>query len=258
MSTSIGGKIVTDGLVMHYDALNKRSYPGSGTTWYDLTPYNNTASLNDGNNPVTIANGYASFVADDAGTNDRFMYINNINEINSTTEYVTVDMWAKIPSYTGDTNTANSYLFGFTTYYGISIRAGSGTPTGQFGFTTNSSDIFGINDLSFLQTTLLDKWVHYSFVACDYLVSNIPSSSQKIYINSVPLTMNQFILDEDPNFRSFSSTSTSNISFGTRRNNAFSRVTTYDAALIKVYNRELTQAEVTQNFNAHKGRFNIY
>jgi hypothetical protein len=26
MSVSIGGKIVTDGLVIHYDALNKRSY----------------------------------------------------------------------------------------------------------------------------------------------------------------------------------------------------------------------------------------
>ena len=48
------------------------------------------------------------------------------------------------------------------------------------------------------------------------------------------------------------------MAFGSRRNNTSGRAITYDAALIKVYNRELTQAEVTQNFNAHKGRFNIY
>ena len=30
-------KIVTDGLVLSVDAANKKSYPGSGTTWYDLS-----------------------------------------------------------------------------------------------------------------------------------------------------------------------------------------------------------------------------
>lgn len=257
MSISIGGKIVTDGLVMHYDALNGRSYSGSGTTWYDLTPYDNTGSLNNANNPVTIANGYASFVADE-GVNNRYMEIFDISQINNTTEYVTVDMWAKIPSNIGSNSTANSFLFGFTTYYGISIRESSGVPTGRFGFTTNNQDIFGIDDLSFLQTTILDKWVHYSFVACDYLFSSIPSSSQKIYINSVPLVMDQYQTGETPNFRNFSSTATSDMAFGTRRSAASIRATTYDAAIIKVYNRELSQAEVTQNFNAHKGRFNIY
>jgi hypothetical protein len=46
--------------------------------------------------------------------------------------------------------------------------------------------------------------------------------------------------------------------FGTRGNGADTRTTNADVAMIKIYNRELTQAEVTQNFNAHKGRFNIY
>ena len=30
-------KLVTDGLVMYVDAANPRSYPGTGSTWYDLT-----------------------------------------------------------------------------------------------------------------------------------------------------------------------------------------------------------------------------
>jgi hypothetical protein len=253
MSVSVGGKIVTDGLVIHYDALNGKSYPGSGTSWIDLTPYNNTASLNNATNPVTIANGYASFVADE-GVNNRYMEIFDISQINDTTQYVTVDMWAKIPSNLGNNSTANPFLFGFT-YYGISVREVNGIPIGEIGFTTNSQDTFGIADLAYVTSSLLNKWVHYSFVACDGLIA---SSSQKIYINSVPLSLSQVRGTDEPGFRYFSNTPTSDMGFGTRRFNPGTRAMTYDAALIKVYNRELTQAEVTQNFNAHKGRFNIY
>jgi hypothetical protein len=257
MSISIGGKIVTDGLVMHYDALNNRSYPGSGITWYDLTPYNNTASLDDGNNPVTIANGYASFVADydpDPGEgNNRFMFVEDIVGINTTTQYATVDMWAKVPSNLGVNGTGIAFLFGFRVFYGVGFEEGNGIPDGQFGFVTDNSDVYGIDDLSYIQNNLLDRWVHYSFVACDNLIA---SSSQKIYINSVPLSLSQVAGSEGT--RELTNTSVGYMAFGTRRNNAPQRTTTYDAALIKVYNRELTQAEVTQNFNAHKGRFNIY
>ncbi len=30
-------RIVTDGLVLYLDAANSKSYPGSGTNWYDLS-----------------------------------------------------------------------------------------------------------------------------------------------------------------------------------------------------------------------------
>jgi hypothetical protein len=41
-------KIVTDGLVLCYDAANARSYPGTGTTWTDLT--NKGSIVFDGTN----------------------------------------------------------------------------------------------------------------------------------------------------------------------------------------------------------------
>lgn len=37
MAISYSPKIVTDGLVLALDAANVRSYPGSGTSWYDLS-----------------------------------------------------------------------------------------------------------------------------------------------------------------------------------------------------------------------------
>jgi len=248
MSISISGEIVTNGLVIHLDALNNRSYPGSGTSWIDLTPYNNTGDLDVADSPVIIQNGYASFVADRAGSNSQYMSISSISEISSLTNYVTVDMWAKMPSNLGNNNTANSYIFGFSTY-GVSFREGSGNYDGDFGFTTINSDVFGISDVPYITGSLVNKWNHYSFVMCS---SSISSGSQKIYINSTPLVLSQ--VNGSEGSRQF----TNNLSFGTRGSNPGDRCTTYEAALIKVYNRELSQAEVTQNFNAHKGRFNIY
>ena len=37
MGLSHSPRIVTDGLVLCLDAANKRSYPGAGTTWTDLS-----------------------------------------------------------------------------------------------------------------------------------------------------------------------------------------------------------------------------
>ena len=35
-----GPHIVTDGLILSLDAASTRSYPGTGTTWYDLSSTN--------------------------------------------------------------------------------------------------------------------------------------------------------------------------------------------------------------------------
>jgi len=46
MSLSHSPKVVTDGLVLYLDAANKRSYPGTGTTWSDLKGSNNGTLTN--------------------------------------------------------------------------------------------------------------------------------------------------------------------------------------------------------------------
>ncbi len=48
MAFNYSPKIVTDGLVMYLDAANNRSYPGSGTTWTDLSRGGNNVALING------------------------------------------------------------------------------------------------------------------------------------------------------------------------------------------------------------------
>jgi hypothetical protein len=47
MSTHYFPRITTDGLILHLDAANSKSYPGSGNTWYDLSNNNNHFTLNN-------------------------------------------------------------------------------------------------------------------------------------------------------------------------------------------------------------------
>ena len=255
MGTSVGGKIITDGLVIHLDALNGKSYPGSGTSWIDLTPYNNTGDLDNGNNPVTIANGYASFTDT---SNDRYVDLDSVGEVNENTQYATVDMWVKLKGPTSTSGVEKGYIFGWNAY-SVQVRYNNGLLE-KFGFTTNTNDVYGFENPILSSLNLIDNWKHYSFVMCDYGNSSIPQSEQKIYINGVAQSMSLItILGESPSFRVFSYNPTSLARFpGNRFSGGNNYLLNTDIALVKVYNRELTQEEVTQNFNAHKGRFNIY
>jgi hypothetical protein len=54
MALSHSPSIVTDGLVLCLDAGNPKSYPGSGTTWTDLSGNGNNGTLVNG---VGYSNG---------------------------------------------------------------------------------------------------------------------------------------------------------------------------------------------------------
>lgn len=45
MARAYGTKIVRDGIIFQLDSINKKSYPGSGTTWYDLSNNKTDVSL---------------------------------------------------------------------------------------------------------------------------------------------------------------------------------------------------------------------
>jgi hypothetical protein len=64
MGILAGPTIIDDGLVIILDANDKNSYPGVGTSWYDLSGNGNHATLV--NSPTFNSLGYFTF----DGTND--------------------------------------------------------------------------------------------------------------------------------------------------------------------------------------------
>lgn len=82
-----GPDIIEDGLVLHLDAADQNSYPGTGSTWYDLSGNENHFSLYNG--ASYNINGY--FVAD--GIND---YIRSSSTVNlSPYSYIVAEMWIR-------------------------------------------------------------------------------------------------------------------------------------------------------------------
>jgi len=79
-----GPKIITNGLVLYLDAANRNSYPGSGTSWYDLSGNGNTATLTNG--PTFNSSNGGSIVFD--GADDR---VDSIN-VSSLTN-MTIELW---------------------------------------------------------------------------------------------------------------------------------------------------------------------
>ena len=67
MSLNHSPKIVTDGLVLCLDAANRKSYPGSGTTWFDRSGRGNHGTLVNG---AAYSSSYTGSIVLD-GLNDR-------------------------------------------------------------------------------------------------------------------------------------------------------------------------------------------
>jgi len=83
MGVGYNPRIVTDGLVLCLDAANKRSYPGSGTTWTDRS-----------------ANGYDGTLNNSPAITDKAITLSSTNdyiEIPSVIQASTIDFWFNNP-----------------------------------------------------------------------------------------------------------------------------------------------------------------
>jgi hypothetical protein len=211
------GGIVTNGLVLNLDAAKTDSYPGTGTTWRDLSGNSNNGTLTNG--PTFSGIGkQASIVFD--GVDD---YVNLLTYPNFMSA-ATFNVWVM---KTQSKNSAGVYSFKgcMLQFDNTAIR---------FWFDISKNNIV----YSFNPT--LNQWYSITITQEDYL--------NKIYVNS-----------------SLSLTTTTEFPL---HNGIYERkeIGTYildnryflgNIPIVQVYNRALTQSEVTQNFNALRGRYGI-
>jgi hypothetical protein len=210
--------IVTDGLVLHLDAGNPDSYPGNGTTWTDLSGNGNSGNLTNGPTFSSVNGGGIVF----DGSND-FVNCGNATSINITGLYLTISTW--IRSRTFKSNAAfihkeQQYTFAFINDK-LSYADSSDWSYARFG----SHGAFSTN-------------VWYNVVAVKNNTDITLYSNASVVISKT--------------FGSAISSRTSNLSIGSYTGTTYS---TADIAQVSIYNRALTPAEVQQNYNATKRRF---
>lgn len=151
MATVGGSNIVTDGLILSLDAANPKSYPGSGTTWEDVSGNNNNGTLTNG---PTFSNN--SIVFD--GVNDR------IECGTWSVSYLTVSTWV--------------YKTATTTNQGI-CRKQNGWAVSQFNGTLQIAPGTSWAFYNTGYTIPLNTWINIVYV---YRGTGA-ADSQTVYIN---------------------------------------------------------------------------
>jgi|TARA_R110002167_G_scaffold119678_2_gene297197 hypothetical protein len=140
-------KIVTDGLVMYVDSANPKSYPGSGSTWYDLTNNSHNLSLGSSVSLTTYDSTKVLHFPEDANGYGRNSSMNL-----ASSNYTIISFLRKLNSGNdGRTITAysNNWLMGshdttYGDYYAEGwIYSGAGTSDTNWRMYAGTGDISG-------------------------------------------------------------------------------------------------------------------
>jgi hypothetical protein len=210
--------VVQSGLVLNLDAGVSSSYPGSGTAWTDLSGNGNTGTLVNGVGYSASNGGSLSF----DGTND---YV--LTPVNIDANPNTVSAWFNASA----TNGAR----------GIVITDNGGWDKG-FEITDGVFNIHVGDNLSSTGVSALSNTWYFGTIV-------YTSISMSFYINGVNIW----------NGGAPGGTSGSTVEIGRANFNAGggSRFFIGNIAQVSIYNKALSAAEVSQNYNALRGRFGI-
>ena len=223
--------VVSDGLVCCWDAANKRSYPGAGTTC--TSPVNNVVSTLI-NTPVfnPSKGGYFEF----DGTNDYLQVTTTstgYDAINLTGTTISLFAWVSRYNDTGYNPLICKRLYGcpqyeFNWYHSSGYNTGG---TAKLVFECGGSCGTVYSDT----LSSVDQW--------RYVGATYDGTTVRFYVDG-----------EAWGTASLSRTmSTSTDPLRIANNEHVDG--TCDIAVAQIYNRVLTAAEVKQNYNATKGRF---
>jgi len=227
MSVKNRNSIVTDGLVFYVDAGNEDSYAGSGTTWSDLSGSNDGALTNG----PTYDSGNGGSIAFD-GVNDSVL-----------TDYIPVN------TNTSEGNTVEQWIywngnFACMPFSWFDIKLDMWFQNNGFGINNGNSLLYGTSSAG-----LANNWIHY---ACFFPNNwSTRSGDAKLWINGIGKSMTKI----SGSFANRTIPSSARISIGSGYDRSIRQNFQGKIGITKIYNRELTPSEVTQNYNALKNRF---
>jgi hypothetical protein len=240
MSVDSGPNTVDNGLILNIDAANLRSWPGSGTTWYDVSGQTNTAYMY-GSVPTSSDGGTCFDFATVSGVNSGaatlgFTFTSNMIPL---TGSFTFSTWIKNPPTSvgqcgmfSNAGGANGYRFGIgkdACYVLMSGANAEGYSEPQIGF--NST---------------LDSTSWYN--VCMIFDRSNATPQWNLYLNGV--------FQRTTNMGIPQNVAMANVAPGLVRS-ACCGLYTGKIATFVAYNRALSADEITQNYNALRGRYGV-
>ena len=236
MAGFAGPNIVKDKLILHVDAANTISYPGSGTTWTDMSGKNHDGTLING--PTFSSDNMGGIVFD--GSNDAVTLSAN-SDFDFGTGNFTIDGFANYISGSFRTLVCSEHYFA-SGFNGNWILRVTGTSSLAFASYNGQSNA---EYAEFSITITSNKWFYFAFVR-----EGTGSNECKFYFNGTPIGSTTIS-------KSLSNAGNEGLRIGQDldgpNNNFYGKISN-----VKIYKgKGLTASEVKQNYNAHKGRFGL-
>lgn len=219
------GGIVTNGLVLDLDAAKLASYPGTGTAWRDISGNNNNGTLTNG--PTFSGIGKQAAIVFD-GVDDYSVTNNRVYSLTGGT----LNVWVKKLSGVGSAVILGSY-------------GGSGEQRSPTLFNN------GLNNITWEFSNLTNRDTAVPFVNNTWYNLSMTYDSNyltRVYING-SLSQSESASNPGGFFNQFN--------IGSYYNGGYTAYINAQIPVVQVYNRALSATEITQNFNALRGRYGI-
>lgn len=228
-------------LKVFLDAGDSTSYPGSGTTWYDLTTNGNNVTLTGS---VTYNSTTGSFYF--SGSNN-YAFTQAASNLSVGTGNQTTILWTR---YLGPTG-SNDYIYAYENGYDLTAAGESNIMVfADSGFSYKFEMFYGPNNLasympsfdytpwSYTKTTMNNVWYQCAMVRTGNVVY--------YYINGAQI-------NGRPGFSSNSLTNTNSLYIGKSR--SYNTGYVGDISMFSIWNKALTTTEILNDFNTYKARY---
>ena len=226
-----GPKIITDGLVLALDAANPKSYPGTGTTWKDLSGGGNNGTLTNGPTYNSVNKGRFTF----DGTND-YVIVNSptLNPVGNSD--FSISTWVKLNSLPQVNDRIVTQGVDSNNYFNLATYGGNDPSTYSiFWFEVKKNGTLYGGFFNGPRKYETDIWYNLvgtfnnSTNAINFYINNTSVSGTGVY-GGAPTSYGPIYIGKAVAFPG-------------------------DIAQVQMYNKELTSNEVLQNYNATKNRF---
>lgn len=239
--------VAQQGLILNVDAGNSNSYPGTGTTWSDLSSSGLNGVLDNGASYDSADGGSIDF----DGNNDRVTFGSAGGTLINGLSQLTIEIWFNSDVIGNDRgliagNSNSTGDTGFSLRYDNSGAGGGGTQVIKTGFGKegNNSDSTVLESSSFIQTS--NTWT------CIAVTCNV-GTSIALYKNGALDT------PTDVNLGGSTVNGCNRLYVGEGPDvvGSSNKYWNGNVSIFRIYNRLLTTGEISGNYNAVKQRYGL-
>jgi hypothetical protein len=265
MGVAGGPDMIENGLILALDANDRNSYPGTGTTWFDISGNNRNFTLV--NSPLYVT-----------GSNSKYFNFDGINEYatlsiasdnpvkieNFIFKNHTIETWFNLSTLTPRLNDNTEVVQAIITWPGNHNPVGivRTSPTSSVLLQTNHLWPSSLSGESVFATEITLTGSNANLIitgswVCIHDIINYSTTQSFTYVNGVNINTRNQVPTSSMNSSQGNPANTINI--GAARDSSTYRwyVNNGGISSVRLYNTAMSAEQVLQNYNAQKSKFGL-